>query len=80
MRQRIELEGNLPDHREDKRGINVDEERSNLIPVVEDEAVPPGNHGACQRSKRDAIAGNKQRGTCWHGPDKDKVQDVDVIA
>ena len=38
----------VPDYREDKRRVNVNEERSNLVPVVEYKTIPPSDDGACQ--------------------------------
>ena len=70
----------IPNDRKDKGWVNVDEGRGDLVEVVEDETISPGDNSRGQGAVRHQIAGHKE---CWavrEHPDIDEAEDVDVVA
>ena len=58
----------------------MDEQRRDLIHVVEDEAVSPRNHCTRKRSVREAITCEEHGGARWKDPDVYEIEDVAVVA
>ena len=70
----------VPDYRESKGRVDVDEQRSNLVPVVEYKTIPPGDDRASQGAQGETVASDEQSWTVGHCPDEDQVEDVDIVA
>jgi hypothetical protein len=58
----------------------VHEQRSDLVLVVENEAVAPGDDCARERTVRETVACDEQRGASWEDPDVYEVEKGDVVA
>lgn len=60
--------------------VHMDEERSNLVLVVEDKTIPPGDNSTGQGAMREAIASNEQNSAAGEDPEVDEVEDGDIVA
>ena len=58
----------------------MNEQRSNFIPVVEHETIPPSDNRTSQRTQRETITSDEQCRTVRHAPDVDEIEDIGVIA
>ena len=58
----------------------MNEQRSNFIPVVEHETIPPSDNRTSQRTQRETVTSDEQCRTVRHAPDVDEIEDIGVIA
>ena len=63
----------LPDNREGKWCVDVDEQRSYFVQIMENKAVSPSNNRTGKWTMRQAITGKKQCWTWWEEPEEDEV-------
>ena len=69
-----------PNNGKDKRWIDMDEQGGNLVPVVKDKTIPPGDDSTSQRAQRQAVTRDEECGTRRHSPYEDEIEDVGVVA
>ena len=70
----------IPNDCKDKGWVNVDEGRGDLVEVVEDETISPGDNSRGQGAVRHQIAGHKERWAVREHPYIDETENVDVVA
>ena len=58
----------------------MDEQGGNLVPVVKDKTIPPGDDSTSQRAQRQAVTRDEECGTRRHSPYEDEIEDVGVVA